>query len=166
VLPGFVALATLPAWGDSMIALIQRVLGAHVEIEGRTVGAIEHGLVVLVCAEPQDTELMADKLVSKLLKLRIFNDEHGKMNRSVVDVKGGLLIVSQFTLAADTRSGNRPSFTGAAGAALGQTLYERVVSIARSRHTPVATGQFGADMRVHLVNDGPVTISMTVDAKA
>ncbi len=145
-----------------MIALIQRVLKAHVEIEGCVVGAIEHGLLVLVCAEPQDTELTADKLVAKLLKLRIFNDEQGKMNRSVVDVKGGLLIVSQFTLAADTGSGNRPSFTGAAPALLGQVLYERVVACARSQHAPVATGQFGADMRVHLINDGPVTIPLLV----
>lgn len=147
-----------------MIALIQRVRSAHVEIAGRNVGAIEQGLLVLVCAEPQDTESVADKLVAKLLKLRIFNDEQGKMNLSVVDVRGGLLIVSQFTLAADASSGNRPSFTGAAPAALGQTLYEHVVACARSQHSPVATGQFGADMRVHLVNDGPVTIPLTVRA--
>jgi D-aminoacyl-tRNA deacylase len=147
-----------------VIALIQRVRSAHVEVQGRTVGAIEQGLLVLVCAEPQDTEQVADKLVAKLLKLRIFNDEQGKMNRSVVDVQGGLLIVSQFTLAADASSGNRPSFTGAAPAMLGQTLYECVVACARSQHSLVATGQFGADMQVHLVNDGPVTIPLTVRA--
>ena len=147
-----------------MIALIQRVRSARVEVHGGVVGAIAHGLVVLVCAEPQDTERVADKLVAKLLKLRIFNDEQGKMNRSVVDVQGGLLIVSQFTLAADTSSGNRPSFTGAAPAVLGQTLYERVVACARGQHSIVATGQFGADMQVHLVNDGPVTIPLTVRA--
>ena len=149
-----------------MIALIQRVLCAHVEVQGHIVGAIEQGLLVLVCAEPQDNELVADKLVSKLLKLRIFNDDQGKMNRSVVDVQGGLLIVSQFTLAADTNAGNRPSFTGAAPAALGQTLYERVVSTARQQHSPVATGVFGADMQVHLVNDGPVTIPMVLRPQA
>jgi D-aminoacyl-tRNA deacylase len=154
------------AKGDGVIALIQRVRKAHVEIQGRVLGAIEHGLLVLVCAEPQDTELIADQLVAKLLKLRIFNDEQGKMNRSVVDVQGGLLIVSQFTLAADTRSGNRPSFTGAAPAALAQTLYERVVASARQQHSPVATGVFGADMQIHLVNDGPVTIPMVLRSQA
>ena len=147
-----------------MIALIQRVAQARVEVINQTIGQIGPGLLVLVCAEPLDTESIADKLVAKLLKLRIFNDEQGKMNRSVVDVQGGLLIVSQFTLAADTNSGNRPSFTGAAPALLGQTLYERVVARARIQHSPVATGQFGADMQVHLVNDGPVTIPLTVKA--
>ncbi|XVJ71050.1 MAG: D-tyrosyl-tRNA(Tyr) deacylase [Rhizobacter sp.] len=147
-----------------MIALIQRVAQARVEVQNQTIGQIGPGLLVLVCAEPLDTESIADKLVAKLLKLRIFNDEQGKMNRSVVDVQGGLLIVSQFTLAADASSGNRPSFTGAAPAVLGQLLYERVVAGARSQHSPVATGQFGADMQVHLVNDGPVTIPLTVRA--
>ncbi len=149
----------------TVISLVQRVLRAHVEVQGRTIGAIEQGLLVLVCAEPQDTELIAEKLVTKWLKLRIFNDEHGKMNRSVADVRGGLLIVSQFTLVADTNSGNRPSFTGAAPALLGQTLYDRVVACARLQHAPVATGQFGADMRVHLVNDGPVTIPLVLRAE-
>lgn len=145
-----------------MIALIQRVSRAHVEVEGETVGAIGQGLLVLLCAEPQDTALLADKLVAKLLKLRIFNDGHGKMNRSVADVRGGLLLVSQFTLAADTGSGNRPSFTGAAPAALGRQLYEHAVATARAAHAEVATGRFGADMKVHLVNDGPVTIPMVL----
>src|SRR5690349_588868 len=111
-----------------MLAVVQRVAHARVEVEGRITGQIERGLMVLVCAEPADTEAIADKFVAKLLKLRIFSDEAGKMNRSVVDVQGGLLIVSQFTLAADTSSGNRPSFTGAAPAALGQALYERVLA--------------------------------------
>lgn len=143
-----------------MIALIQRVSRAHVEVQGSVLGSIGRGLLVLVCAEPQDTELIADKLVTKLLKLRVFSDDQGKMNRSVMDEHGGLLFVSQFTLAANTQSGNRPSFTGAAPPALGQKIYERVVSAARDRHTPVATGEFGADMQVHLVNDGPVTIPL------
>ncbi|RQP26432.1 D-aminoacyl-tRNA deacylase [Piscinibacter terrae] len=145
-----------------MLAVVQRVAHARVEVEGRTTGQIERGLLVLVCAEPADTEAIADKLVAKLLKLRIFSDEAGKMNRSVVDVQGGLLIVSQFTLAADTSGGNRPSFSGAAPAALGEALYERVLATARSQHPIVQSGEFGADMKVHLLNDGPVTIPMTL----
>jgi D-tyrosyl-tRNA(Tyr) deacylase len=145
-----------------VIAVIQRVTQARVEVAGRIVGAIEKGLLVLVCAEPADTEALADKLVAKLLKLRIFSDEAGKMNRSVVDVQGGLLIVSQFTLAADTSAGNRPSFTGAAPAELGRQLYERVLATARAQHPVVASGEFGADMQVHLINDGPVTIPITL----
>jgi D-tyrosyl-tRNA(Tyr) deacylase len=145
-----------------MLALVQRVSEARVDIAGATVGAIGRGLLVLVCAEPDDTEALADRLVAKLLKLRIFSDGDGKMNLDVAGVAGGLLIVSQFTLAADTRGGNRPSFTGAAPAALGRALYERVVSTARAMHTVVATGQFGADMQVALVNDGPVTIPITL----
>ena len=141
-----------------MIALVQRVSQARVDVAGTTVGRIDAGLLVFVCAEPNDTELAADKLVAKLLKLRIFADDAGKMNRSVADVQGGLLIVSQFTLAADTSGGNRPSFTGAAGPELGQRLYERVVATARAHHPQVECGEFGADMQVHLVNDGPVTI--------
>ena len=145
-----------------MIAVIQRVTQARVEVAGHIVGAIEKGLLVLVCAEPADTEAIADKLVAKLLKLRIFSDDAGKMNRSVVDVQGGLLIVSQFTLAADTSAGNRPSFTGAAPAELGRSLYERVLTMARAQHPVVAAGEFGADMQVHLINDGPVTIPITL----
>ncbi len=141
-----------------MIALVQRVREARVEVAGHTVGAIGQGLLVLVCAEPSDTEAIAEQLVVKLLKLRIFADDAGKMNRSVVDVRGGLLVVSQFTLAADTSGGNRPSFTGAAPADLGRHLYDHVLQAARRQHTPVAAGEFGADMQVHLVNDGPVTI--------
>lgn len=143
-----------------MIALLQRVSQARVDIAGETVGQIGHGLLVLVCAEPEDTEATGQKLLSKILKLRIFSDEQGKMNRSVQDVAGGLLIVSQFTLAADTRGGNRPGFTGAAPPALGEALYDRFVALAREQHPWVATGRFGADMQVHLTNDGPVTIPM------
>jgi D-tyrosyl-tRNA(Tyr) deacylase len=145
-----------------VIALIQRVTQARVEVAGTTVGAIDRGLLVFVCAEPDDSEAVADKLAAKLLKLRVFGDDVGKMTRSVVDVQGGLLIVSQFTLAADTSGGNRPSFTAAAGPELGQRLYERVVSTARSLHPRVASGRFGADMQVQLVNDGPVTIPITL----
>ena len=147
-----------------MIALVQRVLEARVVVAGQTVGQIGPGLLVLVCAEPSDTEAQAAKLVDKLLKLRIFADAAGKMNRSVVEVAGGLLIVSQFTLAADVSGGNRPSFVGAAEPELGRKLYETVLRLARERHPVVAAGEFGADMRVHLVNDGPVTIPMRVGA--
>lgn len=148
-----------------MLAVVQRVSSASVIVRDEgLVGEIDSGLLVLVCAQPQDTQAHADKLLSKLLKLRIFADETGKMNRSVQDIQGGLLLVSQFTLAADTSTGNRPSFTGAAPAALGRELYEYLVEEARRRHHPhaVASGRFGADMQVHLVNDGPVTISMCV----
>ncbi|MFP8779569.1 D-aminoacyl-tRNA deacylase [Hydrogenophaga sp. RWCD_12] len=143
-----------------MISVLQRVSQARVDIAGETVGQIGHGLLVLVCAEPEDTEATGQKLLSKILKLRIFSDEQGKMNRSVQDVGGGLLIVSQFTLAADTKGGNRPGFTGAAPPALGEALYDRFVALAREQHPVVATGRFGADMQVHLTNDGPVTIPM------
>jgi D-tyrosyl-tRNA(Tyr) deacylase len=122
------------------------------------VGAIGAGLLVFVCAEPADAEPHADRLVAKLMKLRIFGDDAGRMNRSVQDVGGGLLVVSQFTLAADVAGGNRPSFTGAAPPELGRRLYERVVAEARRLHPQVACGCFGAHMVVHLVNDGPVTI--------
>lgn len=143
-----------------MIALIQRVSEARVEIAGKVVGAIGAGLLVLVCAERGDSEETADKLLAKILKLRIFSDEQGKMNKSVQDVGGGLLIVSQFTLAADTSGGNRPSFTNAAPPDEGRRLYDYFVEKARALHPVVQTGQFAADMQVHLVNDGPVTIPM------
>jgi D-aminoacyl-tRNA deacylase len=145
-----------------LIALVQRVRQARVEVEGRTIGAIDRGLLVFVCAEPDDDDTQAAKLVAKLLKLRVFGDETGKMNHSVQDVAGGLLIVSQFTLAADTGSGNRPGFSGAAPPGLGRALYERVLALAREAHPTVAAGEFGADMQVHLVNDGPVTIPLRV----
>lgn len=145
-----------------MIGVLQRVRQARVEIQGEVVGAIDHGLLVLVCAQPSDTPATAARFVDKVLKLRVFADQDGRMNRSVVDVGGGLLVVSQFTLAADTRSGNRPGFSGAAPPAQGQALYEHVLRIARERHALVASGRFGADMQVHLVNDGPVTIPLQV----
>jgi D-tyrosyl-tRNA(Tyr) deacylase len=145
-----------------VIALVQRVSEARVDVATRTVGQIGAGLLVLVCAEPADTEAQAVKLVDKLLKLRIFADDAGKMNRSLVDVGGGLLIVSQFTLAADVSAGNRPSFTAAAPPDLGRKLYEAVLHIARGRHPLVAAGVFGADMQVSLVNDGPVTIPLRI----
>jgi D-aminoacyl-tRNA deacylase len=147
-----------------VIALVQRVSQARVQVEARTIGAIAQGLLVFVCAEPQDTGLEADRLVAKLLKLRIFSDAAGKMNLSVVDVSGGLLFVSQFTLAADVTGGNRPSFTGAAPPQLGRQLYERVLTGARLLHPIVQCGEFGADMQVSLVNDGPVTIPITLRA--
>jgi D-tyrosyl-tRNA(Tyr) deacylase len=151
-----------------VIALLQRVREARVEIAGRSVGAIGPGLLVLVCAELGDDETQADRLVDKLLKLRVFSDDRGKMNRSVQDLDGrggagGLLIVPQFTLAADTRGGNRPSFSRAAPPERGRWLYDRVVARCRALHTPVACGEFGADMQVHLVNDGPVTIPLKID---
>jgi len=145
-----------------LIAVLQRVRQARVEVGVDVIGAIDQGLLVLVCAEPADTEVQADKLITKLLKLRIFSDAAGKMNLSVQDVGGGLLIVSQFTLAADTSSGNRPGFSAAAGPEQGRRLYDTVVKLARERHPLVATGEFGADMQVFLQNDGPVTIPIRI----
>jgi D-tyrosyl-tRNA(Tyr) deacylase len=143
-----------------MIGLVQRVLEARVTVAGQVVGQIGPGLLLLVCAEPADTEATARKLLDKLLKLRIFSDAAGKMNRSLVDVAGGLLIVSQFTLAADVSGGNRPSFTAAAPPAQGRALYDALLALARAAHPVVAAGEFGADMQVALVNDGPVTIPL------
>jgi D-tyrosyl-tRNA(Tyr) deacylase len=145
-----------------LISLIQRVSRAHVEVAGATIGEIGPGLLVLVCAEQGDTEAQADKLLAKILKLRIFSDEAGKMTRSVQDTGGGLLLVSQFTLAADTSSGNRPGFSNAAAPDEGRRLYDYFVEQARALHPVVQTGEFAADMKVHLVNDGPVTIPLTV----
>ena len=145
-----------------MLALIQRVAQARVTVAGRETGAIAAGLLVLLCAERGDTEHEADKLLAKLLRLRIFSDAAGKMNRSVQDVAGGLLVVSQFTLAADTAGGNRPSFTQAAPPDEGRRLYDHFVAAARAAHSQVATGEFGADMQMALVNDGPVTIPLRV----
>ena len=150
-----------------MLALVQRVLRARVTVQGQDCGSIGRGLLVLVCAEVGDTALQADKLLAKILKLRIFSDAQGKMNHSVQDMDGtglpgGLLIVSQFTLAADTSGGNRPSFKGAAAPELGRQLYDHCVGQARVLHPQVATGIFGADMAVELVNDGPVTIPLRV----
>lgn len=149
-----------------MMSVIQRVKSARVEVDGRITGQIEQGLLALVCAEKGDSEAEADKLLAKMLKLRIFSDEAGKMNKSVHDVDGGLLIVSQFTLAADTKGGNRPSFTAAAAPDEGRRLYNYFVDQARAAHPVVQTGEFAADMQVHLVNDGPVTIPMRMEPPA
>ena len=141
---------------------MQRVAEARVEIEGRVQGEIGRGLLLFVCAEPDDSDAIADKLVDKVLKLRVFADAGGKMNLDLAAVAGGLLVVSQFTLAADTSSGNRPGFSGAARPELGKQIYERVLATATARHPTVASGEFAADMQVRLVNDGPVTIPITL----
>jgi len=140
-----------------MIGLLQRVSEASVVVEGATVGAIERGLLVFVGVERGDDEAAADRLLQRLLGYRVFADAGGKMNRSVKDVRGGLLLVSQFTLAADTRKGTRASFTPAAPPEEGRRLFEYLAERARAVHAPVETGVFGADMKVQLVNDGPVT---------
>ena len=145
-----------------MIGLVQRVSQARVVVDGRAIGEIGAGLLVLVCAERGDGEAQADKLLAKILKLRIFGDENGKMNRSVQDIDGGLLVVSQFTLAADTSGGNRPSFTNAAAPDEGRRLYDYFVAQARASHPVVQTGEFAAHMQVQLVNDGPVTVPLRV----
>ena len=146
-----------------MIGLLQRVSDAAVRVDGETVGAIGPGLMVLVCAEKGDTEREAEALLAKLLGYRVFSDAAGKMNRSVTDTAGGLLLVPQFTLAADTKSGTRPSFSPAAAPEDGRRLFEHVVRQARARHGIVETGRFGADMKVSLTNDGPVTFWLQVD---
>ena len=140
-----------------MIALLQRVSHASVVIDGARIGAIDAGLLVLVCADKGDTEKQADALLAKLLAYRVFGDDAGKMNRSVTDVGGGLLLVPQFTLAANTNSGTRPSFSPAASLEDGRRLFDHFVARARASHPMVATGCFGADMKVSLTNDGPVT---------
>ena len=146
-----------------MIGLLQRVRQAGVTVDGETVGAIDRGLMVLVCAEKGDTEREADLLLDKLLGYRVFADAAGKMNLSVADIGGGLLLVPQFTLAADTRSGKRPSFSPAAAPADGLRLFEHAVRQARARHGKVESGRFGADMQVSLTNDGPVTFWLRID---
>ncbi|SAK52085.1 D-tyrosyl-tRNA(Tyr) deacylase [Caballeronia arationis] len=145
-----------------MIALIQRVRRAEVRVGERVTGAIDAGLLALVCAERGDTEAVADKLLSKMLAYRVFSDAAGKMNLSVQNVNGGVLLVSQFTLAADTSSGLRPSFTPAAPPDEGKRLFDYYVSQARAKHPVVEMGEFGADMQVSLVNDGPVTFWLQV----
>ncbi|HEY5683483.1 MAG TPA: D-aminoacyl-tRNA deacylase [Sulfuricaulis sp.] len=145
-----------------MIGLLQRVRSARVEIENKTVGAIERGLLVLVGMEQGDDESRADRILERLLGYRVFPDAAGKMNLSVRDIGGGLLLVPQFTLAADTDKGMRPSFTPAAAPALGQRLFDYLVTQARTRHEPVGAGVFGADMQVTLTNDGPVTFWLDV----
>lgn len=141
-----------------MRALIQRVADASVTVDGRVTGQIGPGLLVLVCAMQGDDASAAEKLAARVAKLRIFRDEGGKMNRSVLDMGGAALVVSQFTLAADTRSGNRPGFSSAAAPELGEALYEAFAEALRQLGIPVAMGEFGADMQVALTNSGPVTI--------
>lgn len=148
-----------------MIALLQRVSQASVVVEGATIGSIGAGLMVLLCAEKGDSEKQADALLAKLLAYRVFGDAAGKMNLSISDIGGELLLVPQFTLAADTNSGTRPSFTPAAAPADGRRLFDHVVRQARAVHGKVATGQFGADMKVSLTNDGPVTFWLQVGGK-
>ena len=146
-----------------MKAVLQRVSRARVVVQGATVGRIDAGLLVLLCAERGDADAQADNLLAKILKLRIFSDGAGKMNLSIGDVQGGLLVVSQFTLAADVSGGNRPSFKDAAPPEEGRRLYDYFVARARRMHPLVETGEFGADMQLHLVNDGPVTIVLRMD---
>jgi len=145
-----------------VIGLLQRVAWARVEVDGEAVGAIGPGLLAFVCAEPDDGDPQVQRFVDKLLRLRIFGDDAGRMNRSVQDTGGALLIVSQFTLAADTRSGTRPGFSAAAAPEQGRALYEAVLAEARRRHPVVESGRFGAAMQVSLLNDGPVTIPLSV----
>ncbi len=154
-----------------MFGLLQRVAEARVTVESRTVGAIGPGLLLLVCAERDDTPAGADRLLAKVLRLRVFADDAGRMNRSVQDLDGagrhgGLLVVSQFTLAADVSGGNRPSFTAAAPPDEGRRLYDHLVDAARRAHPQVATGEFGAHMRIQLVADGPVTIPLRMPPPA
>jgi D-tyrosyl-tRNA(Tyr) deacylase len=140
-----------------LIALLQRVSEASVRVDGELIGRIDQGLLIFLCAERNDTEKEADALLAKLLAYRVFYDADGKMNLNVAQVNGGVLLVPQFTLAADTRSGTRPSFTPAAPPALARQLFDYVVDRARTMHSVVETGQFGTDMKVALINDGPVT---------
>jgi len=149
-----------------VIALLQRVTEARVIVSGRTIGEIGAGVLALVCAERGDTEASVKRLLERILSFRLFEDAAGKMNLSLADTGGGLLLVPQFTLAADTRSGNRPSFTPAAEPALGRALFDFAVAQARSSHPHVAVGEFGAHMQVGLVNDGPVTFWLRVDPPA
>jgi D-tyrosyl-tRNA(Tyr) deacylase len=145
-----------------MIGLLQRVRHARVEVQQNTIAEIDIGLLVLVGVERNDDELKADRLLERLLGYRVFPDQQDKMNLSLVDIKGGLLLVPQFTLAADTRKGMRPGFSSAATPADGRRLFSYLVECARSSHATVATGIFGADMQVSLVNDGPVTFTLSV----
>ena len=147
-----------------MIAVLQRVSEASVRVDGDVIGQIGAGLLVLLCAEKGDTDAVSDKMLAKILKLRIFSDESGKMNLSVQHVGGGLLVVSQFTLAADVAGGNRPSFTQAAAPDEGRRLYEHFVAQAQKAHPVVQTGRFAADMKVALINDGPITIPIRMTA--
>ncbi len=144
-----------------MKALIQRVASANVVVEGNTVGAINQGLLVFIGVEKNDTLIEADKMIGKLLSYRVFTDSEGKMNLSVGDVAGGVLLISQFTLAADTKSGTRPGFSTAKNPVEAERLYDFMVECFKIKHNEVASGVFGADMQVSLVNDGPVTFLLT-----
>ncbi len=145
-----------------MIALLQRVSEAAVETEGEVIGRIGAGILALIGVQPQDDEAVMQRLLTRILGYRIFDDHQGRMNLSLSDTGGGLLLVPQFTLAADTRKGMRPGFSTAAPPALGQRLFEAMVAAAHERHVPVAAGRFGADMRVSLVNEGPATFWLQV----
>lgn len=140
-----------------MIALIQRVSRARVDVDAQTVGAIDAGLLALIGVQPDDGEAQAQRLLERILGYRVFADGEGRMNRSLADTGGGLLLVSQFTLAADTKSGTRPGFSTAAAPEQARVWFDRLVELARARHARVEIGRFGAHMQVHLVNDGPVT---------
>ncbi|WP_068988767.1 D-aminoacyl-tRNA deacylase [Kangiella sediminilitoris] len=145
-----------------MIALIQRVTESKVVVSGQTIGSINGGIMALIGVEKNDTKQVADRLLKKILGYRIFADEEDKMNLSVADVGGGLLLVPQFTLAANTKSGMRPSFSSAASPAIGEEIFSYLAEQARQQHETVETGEFGADMKVHLINDGPVTFTLQV----
>jgi len=149
-----------------MIGLLQRVSEAHVDVGGKTIGAIGAGLMVLVCAERDDTATEAERLLERLLDYRVFADAAGKMNLSLRDVAGGLLLVPQFTLAADTGKGTRPSFSPAATPDVGSQLFKHMLTCARRAHSPVAAGEFGAMMKVSLINDGPVTLWLQVHPRS
>ena len=158
------SIVTLPCCRERlrMIALIQRVLRAQVDVAGETVGRIGPGLLALVAVQPDDGEAQAQRMIERLLGYRVFGDAEGRMNLSLADTRGALLLVSQFTLAADTAKGMRPSFTTAAAPEAGRRWFERLVEIAKSRHFAVEIGRFGAHMEVALVNDGPVTFWLQV----
>ena len=147
-----------------MIALIQRVKQARVEVENKIIGDIQQGLLVFLGVQKNDTEQQLQRLVEKVLAYRVFADENDKMNLSVQDINGGLLIVPQFTLAADTQSGNRPSFSSAAPPDKGEALFEQFVLSAKMKYPKIESGQFGANMQVSLINDGPVTFWLEVNS--
>lgn len=145
-----------------MIGLLQRVTQASVSVDGKIVGEIDHGLLILIGVAKTDTPSVADRLIERLLTYRVFADDAGKMNRSVMEVQGGVLLVPQFTLVADTQKGTRPSFSSGAPPEQGKQLFDYCVSVAQQRYSQIATGRFGADMKVALVNDGPVTFWIEV----
>ena len=146
-----------------MIALIQRVTHASVVVDNETIGAIQQGLLALIGVQKKDTQQQADRLLQRLLSYRVFADQDDKMNLSVTDIDGGVLLVPQFTLAADTDKGNRPSFSSAAPPAQGEELFNYFVAAARQSYAHIQTGRFGADMKVSLLNDGPVTFWLEVN---